>query len=130
MPLSGEQVWRRWARDALEQDGDLLEGALSSRSRRGLARGGVQPPSEAESRPRGQPTLERGGTSPEGAAGSRSRQSCTGAAPCPSSEAEFRPRVARPIVWWAVGPWVYLARVLRLVCVCFFTNVSGFFLVV
>jgi hypothetical protein len=63
----------RWARDALERDGNPLEGALSSRSRRDLARGGVQPPSEAESRskgaqpsseaephPRGRPALERG----------------------------------------------------------------------
>jgi hypothetical protein len=38
--------------------------------------------------------------------------------------------MARPIVWWAVGPWVYITRVLMLVCVCFFTNVSGFSLVV
>jgi hypothetical protein len=27
---SGEQVWRRRARDALERDGNLLKGALSS----------------------------------------------------------------------------------------------------
>jgi hypothetical protein len=42
------------ARDALERDGDLIEGAFGSRSRRGLARGGggVQPSSEAESRSR------------------------------------------------------------------------------
>jgi hypothetical protein len=93
-------------------------------------RGGVQPPSEAESRSRGRPILERGKTSPEGAAGPRSRQGCTGASPYPSSEAEFRPRVARPIVWWAVGPRVCLVRVFRLVCVCFFANVSGFSLVV
>jgi hypothetical protein len=73
MPLPGEQVWKRRARDALERDGNSLEGALVSRSRRGLARGtvqprarrnpargGIQPPSEAEPHPRGRPALERG----------------------------------------------------------------------
>jgi hypothetical protein len=60
MPLSGEQVWRWRAREVLERDGISLEGAFSSRSRRDLARGGVQPPSEAEPQPRGRPTLERG----------------------------------------------------------------------
>jgi hypothetical protein len=79
----------------------------------------VIPSSETKTGSRARSALECGGTSPEGATGPRSRRSCTGAAPCPSSEAEFRPRVARPIVWWAVGPWVYLACVLRLVCVCF-----------
>jgi hypothetical protein len=125
MPLLGEQVWRRWARDTLERDGSSLEGALGSRSRQDLARGGVQPPSEAEPLPWGRPALERGGTSPEGrpafegggtsperATGPRARRSCTGTAPYPSSGAEFRPRVARPIVWWAVGLWVCFARVL------------------
>jgi hypothetical protein len=38
--------------------------------------------------------------------------------------------VARPIVWWAVGPWVYLVRVFRFVCVLFFMKVNGFSLVV
>jgi hypothetical protein len=76
MLLPGEQVWRRRAHDALERDGNLLEGALDSRSRWGLARGGVQPPSEAESHLRGRPTLERGGTLPEGATGPRVRRIC------------------------------------------------------
>jgi hypothetical protein len=62
------------ARDALERDGNSLEGAFGSRSRRGLARGGVQPSSGAESRSRvfrpssetdphsrGRSTHERGG---------------------------------------------------------------------
>jgi hypothetical protein len=80
-----------------------LEGVFSSRSRRDLARGGVQPPSEAESRLRGRPAPERGRASLEGVTSPRSRRSFTSAAPCPSSEAEFRPRVARPTVWWAVG---------------------------
>jgi hypothetical protein len=31
---------------------------------------------------------------------------------CPSSEVEFRPRVARPTVWSAVGPWVFLREFL------------------
>jgi hypothetical protein len=81
--------------------------------------GGVQPPSEAESRSRRRPTLERDGTSLEGATGPRVGRSCTRAAPYPSSGAEFHPRVARPIIWWAVGPWVCFARVFRFVCVCF-----------
>jgi hypothetical protein len=40
------------ARDALERDRNLLEGAFGPRSSRGHARGGggVQPPSEVESR--------------------------------------------------------------------------------
>jgi hypothetical protein len=88
----------------LERGGTSLKGAFSSRSRRDLARGGVQPPSEAESRSRGRPAPERGGTLPEGATSPRARWSFTSAAPCPSSEAEFRPGVARPTVWWAVGP--------------------------
>jgi hypothetical protein len=104
MPLPGEQVWRRRARGALERDGNPLEGAHGSGSRRGLAQGGgVQPPSEAKYRLRGRPTLERGGALPEGATGPRVRRRRTGAAPYPSSEAEFRPRVAKPTVWWAVG---------------------------
>jgi hypothetical protein len=57
------------------------------------------------------------------------RQSFTSATPCPSSEAEFRPRVARPTVWWAVGPWVHLTRVLGSFAFVF-TKVSGFSLVV
>jgi hypothetical protein len=78
--LSGEHVWRRRACEVLERDGTSLEGAFSSRSRRDLARGGVQPPSEAESRsrgrpapseaephPRGRPAFERGGIPLEGA---------------------------------------------------------------
>jgi hypothetical protein len=81
--------------------------------------GGVQPPSEAESRSRRRPTLERDGTSLEGATGPRVGRSCTRAAPYPSSGAEFHPRVARPIIWWVVGPWVCFARVFRFVCVCF-----------
>jgi hypothetical protein len=116
--------------DILERDENSLEGALSSRSRRDLARGGVQPPSEAESRSRGCPAPERGGTSLEGATGSRARQSFTSAAPRPLSEAEFRLRVAGPTVWWVVGPWVYLARVVRFVLRLFFMKVSGFSLVV
>jgi hypothetical protein len=75
-PLSGEQVWKRRARDVLERDRNSLEGAFSSRSRGDPARGGVQPPNEAESRSRGRPAPEQDGTSPEG--GDQ-----------PSSEAEF-----------------------------------------
>jgi hypothetical protein len=114
---SSETGTRPRGRSALDRDRASIE--TGPRSRPGLARGGVRPPSEAESRSRGRPTLERGGTSPERATGPRARRSCTSAAPYPSSEAEFRPRVARPIVWWAVGPWVCFARVLRFTGVCF-----------
>jgi hypothetical protein len=55
---AGGQLRRRRARDTLERDGTSLEGALVSRSRQGLARGGVQPPSEAELHPRGRPAPE------------------------------------------------------------------------
>jgi hypothetical protein len=99
-------------------------GLRGPRARRNLARGGVQLSIETVPHSRGRPAPERGGVPPEGATGARARRnrarrSFTGAAPCPSGEAEFRPRVARPIVWWAVGPWVYLTCVLRFVCVCF-----------
>jgi hypothetical protein len=43
--------------------------------RRSFTRGGIQPSSKAEFRPRGRPTLERGGVSPEGASSSRARRS-------------------------------------------------------
>jgi hypothetical protein len=109
MPLSETETRSRGC-SALDRDGALCEG-------------GVQPPSEAESRSRGRPTLERDGFSPEEAAGPRARRSCIGAAPCPSSGAEFCPRVDRPIVWWAVGPWVCFAHV-------FFMNLNGFSLAV
>jgi hypothetical protein len=39
-------------------------GRFGSRSRRGLARGGVQPPSEADAHPWGRPALERGEVAP------------------------------------------------------------------
>jgi hypothetical protein len=102
---SSETEPRSRGRLALDQDGTPLEGVSSPRARRNPARGAPNP--------------GRGEASPEGATGPRARRSFTSAAPCPSSEAEFRPRVAGPIVCWAVGPWVYLTRVLRFVCVCF-----------
>jgi hypothetical protein len=40
MPLPEEQVWGQRACDALERDGNSLEGALGSLSRRGPARAG------------------------------------------------------------------------------------------
>jgi hypothetical protein len=56
------------ARDALERDGNLLEGAFGSRSRRGLTRGGRPalerggvPSSETDPHSRGRSTHERGG---------------------------------------------------------------------
>jgi hypothetical protein len=111
MPLPGEQVWRRRARDALKRDGNLLEGALGSRSRRGLARGGVQPPSEAESHPRGRPTLERGGTLPEGRPALERGEFVSVRRRTPRAKWSSARGWLRPIVWWAVGSWVCLARV-------------------
>jgi hypothetical protein len=64
MPLPEEQVWRRRARDALERDGSSLEGALGSRSRRGLMRWG-------------RPALKRGGVPLEGASDPRARWNLT-----------------------------------------------------
>jgi hypothetical protein len=60
------------------------------RARRNLARGGVQPPSEAEPHPRG-------------ATGPRARWKFACVVSCPSSEAEFYSRVAGPSAWWAAG---------------------------
>jgi hypothetical protein len=63
MLRSGEWV-REWRTgEGLERGGDPPEGASSPRARRSFARGGVQPSSEEEFRPRGRPALERGGVS-------------------------------------------------------------------
>jgi hypothetical protein len=70
-------------RDALERDGNSLEGAFGSRSRRPLE---------------GRPTLERDRSPLEGAIDPRARRICTEAVPYPSSGSEFYPRVAGPIV--------------------------------
>jgi hypothetical protein len=94
-----------------------------------LPEGGDRSSSEARSDPRGRPTLERGGTSLEEASNPRAGRKSTSGAPCPSNEAEFRLRVAEPSAWWAagvtravgpaVGPWVYLKRVLGSFVFCF-----------
>jgi hypothetical protein len=76
MPLPEEQVWRRRARDALEQDGNSLEGALGSRSRRGLTRGGRLAP-------------ERGRVPLEGASDPRARRNLTRGGDWPLSEARL-----------------------------------------
>jgi hypothetical protein len=81
-----------------------------------LARGGVQPSSEAEPhprrrlaperggpRPRGRLALEQGGTSPEGANGPRARQGFVSVVLCPSSEAVFARGWPGQLFWWAVG---------------------------
>jgi hypothetical protein len=86
------------ARDALERDGKLLEGAFGPRSSRGPARGGRPAPKRGGVPLGGRPTLVQDGTSLEGATDPRARRICTGAAPYSSSGAEFRPRVAGPIV--------------------------------
>jgi hypothetical protein len=62
------------------------------RARRRFTRGGIQPSSEAEIRPRGRPALERGGDSPEGASSPRARRRFARGGVQPSSEAEIRPR--------------------------------------
>jgi hypothetical protein len=117
---SSEMVTRSRGCSALDRDGTSPERGCPAPERGGIPpEGGDRTSSEVEPHPRGRPTLERGGTSPEGVSGPRARWSYTGEAPCPSSESEFHPEVARPIVWWAVGPWGYLAHVLKLVCVCF-----------
>jgi hypothetical protein len=89
IPLSGEQVWRRRARDVLERDGNSLEGAFSSRSRRDLARGGVQLSIETGPRSRGRPAPERGGILLEGAPSPQERRNLTRGGDRPSSEAKF-----------------------------------------
>jgi hypothetical protein len=66
-------------RDALERDEGSLEGASSSRSRRGLARGGRPAPERGGVPLEGRLTLERDGTSLEGATDPRARRICTGA---------------------------------------------------
>jgi hypothetical protein len=58
MRSSSEAEPRSRERSALDRDGTSLEGASSPRARRNPARGGVQPPSEAEPPPRGRPALE------------------------------------------------------------------------
>jgi hypothetical protein len=79
MPLPGEQVWRRRARDTLERDGSSLEGRLaldrdgaslegasSPRARRNLTRGGDRASSEANMCRYDVVPLERSGVPPEG----------------------------------------------------------------
>jgi hypothetical protein len=86
MPLSGEHVWGRRAREALERGGTSPEGATDPRARRNLTRGGDRPSSEVP-----------------GAPSPRARRKFASAMSYPSSEAEFCPRVAGPTVWWAAG---------------------------
>jgi hypothetical protein len=64
MLRSGEEVWRRRSR-AASSEAETRLGVPVPRARRRLARGGVKPSSEAETRPRGRQALERGGDSPE-----------------------------------------------------------------
>jgi hypothetical protein len=66
MLRSGEQVWERRAHESLERGEVSPEGGSSPRARRSLARGGVQPSSEAEFYQCGAVLLERNGVSPEG----------------------------------------------------------------
>jgi hypothetical protein len=91
MPPSGEQVWRRRARDALERDGNSLEGALGSRSRRGLARGGL-------------PAPERGGVPLEEASGPRARRNLTREGDRPTSEEKLYRGGAVPLERSGVPP--------------------------
>jgi hypothetical protein len=82
------------ARDALERDGNSLEGAFGSRSRRGLARGGRLALERGGVPLEGHSTLERDGSPLEGAIDPRARRVCTEAVSYPSSGAESCPRVA------------------------------------
>jgi hypothetical protein len=91
MPLPEEQVWRRQDRDALERDGNSLEGAFGSRSRRGLARGG-------------RPAPERGGVLLEGASDPRARRNFTRGGDRPTSEAELYRGGAVPLDRSGVPP--------------------------
>jgi hypothetical protein len=69
MLWSGEWVWERWSRESLKRGGDSPEVAHCPRARLGLARGGVQPSSEAGFRCYGIGPLERGEVLPEGCRG-------------------------------------------------------------
>jgi hypothetical protein len=88
-----------WAR----RHGPVAAEPREPRARRSFARGGVQPSSEAESRPRARIVPERGGVSPEGASSPRARRSFGVTAPGPSSEAEFCSRGAG--VGCLLGRW-------------------------
>jgi hypothetical protein len=85
MPLSGEQVRRRRAHEALDRGGTSPEGG--------------RPSSEAEPHPRERPALERGGTSLEEASNPRARRKFARIVLRPSSGAEFCSRVAGPSAW-------------------------------
>jgi hypothetical protein len=130
MPLPEEHVWRRRARDALERDGNSLEGALGSQSRRGLAR-------------EGRPAPERGGVPLEGASDPRARRNFTRGGNRPTSEAELYRGGAVPLDRSRLPPEGGWADRLTgrgfvgLFCACvyvrlhlFFTILSGFPLVV
>jgi hypothetical protein len=91
-----------WAQGGLSRGGDSPEGASVPRARRRIARGGVRPSSETETRPRGRQALERDGESPERALGPRARRSSLGVAPGPRARWELSRGRPRPIVWWAV----------------------------
>jgi hypothetical protein len=84
---SGARELGEWARGArawggLERGGDSPDGASSPRARRRFARGGAQPSSEVEIRPRGRPPSSEEEIHPRGIR--------------PSSEAEIRLRGVRP----------------------------------
>jgi hypothetical protein len=91
MPLPGEQVWRRWACEPLERDGNSLEGALGSRPRRGLAREGA-------------PSPERGGVPLEEASDPRAKQNLTRGGDRPTSKADLYRGGAVPLEQSGVPP--------------------------
>jgi hypothetical protein len=127
MPLSGEQVQRQRAHKALERGRTSPEGgnhptseaephpegATGPRARRNLARGGVQPPIEAEVCLCSAAPLERSGVLLEG-----------GWAVCLVGR---RGHQSRGPSHWAVS---LSQACFRFVCVLFFTKESGFSLVV
>jgi hypothetical protein len=116
--LSGEKVQRRRAHEVLERGRTSLEGATGPRARLNLARGGIQPPSEAEPHPRGRPALERGGGLPVQCRVLRAKQS--------SARGWLSRLSGGPL--GPTGPWAH--ECFRFVCVLFSAKVSGFSLVV
>jgi hypothetical protein len=111
------------APEGLKRGGTPLEGVSSSRLRWDLARGGIQPPSEAEPHPRGRPALERGGGSSVRHRAPRAKRSSARGGRGQLSGGPLRP-------FRVVGPWVYLACVLGLFASLLFAKVSGVSLVV
>jgi hypothetical protein len=104
MPLSGGQVRRRRAHEALERGGNSLDGGRPPLERAGTSLEGMPSPRAGRNLTRGgRLALERGGTSFEGAHIPRARRKFARVVSRPSSGAVFCSRVAGPSAWWAAG---------------------------